>query len=150
MPRRGSDLLFALLALLALALTVIAGLVLSGRLVSDPARSDETAPPPPPAAKPRQPQTQTPATTRTKPPKREAPQFASVQVAATRGDCWIVAHAGSADGPVLLERVLRSGERVTLRARRIWLELGAAGNVDITLNGKQRPISSGTTNLVLG
>jgi hypothetical protein len=61
-----------------------------------------------------------------------------------------VAHAGSAAGPVLIERVVRSGEQVTLRARRIWLELGAAGNVDITLNGKARAIPSGTTNLVLG
>jgi hypothetical protein len=61
-----------------------------------------------------------------------------------------VGHAGSAAGPVLIERVVRSGEQVTLRARRIWLELGAAGNVDITLNGKARAIPSGTTTLVLG
>ena len=40
MPRRGSDLLFALLVLLALVLTLVTGLVLSGRLVSDPAHSD--------------------------------------------------------------------------------------------------------------
>ena len=61
-----------------------------------------------------------------------------------------MAHAGSVEGPVLIERVVQSGEQVTLRARRIWLELGAAGNVDITLNGKARSIPSGTTSLVLG
>ena len=145
MPRRGSDLLFALLVLLALVLTVVTGLVLSGRLVSDPAHSNEVAPPPP-AATPRTPQTQTqPAATSRSPPKA-----ASVRIAATRGDCWVVAHARSADGPVLMARVVRSGEQVTMRARRIWLELGAAGNVDITLNGKARPIPFGTTNLVLG
>jgi hypothetical protein len=145
MSRRGTDLLFALLVLMALALTVITGLVLSGRLVSDSSRSDESVSPPPPAARPRRPQAQTqPAAT------TPLPQTASVLVAATRGDCWVVAHAGSAEGPVLIERVLRSGEQVTLRGRRIWLELGAAGNVDITLNGKQRSIPSGTTNLVLG
>jgi hypothetical protein len=146
MPRRRSDLLFALVVLLALGLTVVFGLVLSGRLVSDPAQSDQTAPPPPRAIKPAPPQARTqPAAT-----TRSTPQAASVRIAATRGDCWVVAHAESAAGPVLIERVVRSGEQVTLRARRIWLELGAAGNVDITLNGKARAIPSGTTNLVLG
>jgi RodZ C-terminal domain len=145
MPRRPSDLLFALLVLLTLGMTVVFGLVLSGRLVSDPAHSDQTAPPPP-HAKPPPPQTRTqPAATRP-----SAPRAASVRIAATRGDCWVVGHAGSAAGPILIERVVRSGEQVTLRARRIWLELGAAGNVDITLNGKARAIPSGTTNLVLG
>jgi hypothetical protein len=145
MPRRRSDLLFALLVLLTLGMTVVFGLVLSGRLVSDPAHSDQTAPPPPRAKLP-------PPQTRTRPvaTRPSAPQAASVRIAATRGDCWVVGHAGSAAGPVLIERVVRSGEQVTLRARRIWLELGAAGNVDITLNGKARAIPSGTTNLVLG
>lgn len=146
MPRRGSDLLFALVVLLALGLTVVFGLVLSGRLVSDPAHADQTAPLPPRAIKPAPPQSRAqPAAT-----TRSTPKKASVRIAATRGDCWVVAHAGSAAGPVLIERVVRSGEQVTLRARRIWLELGAAGNVDITLNGKARAIPSGTTNLVLG
>ena len=145
MPRRRSDLLFALLVLLTLGMTVVFGLVLSGRLVSDPAHSDQTAPPPP-HAKPPPPQTRAqPAATRP-----SAPRAASVRIAATRGDCWVVGHAGSAAGPLLIERVVRSGEQVTLRARRIWLELGAPGNVDITLNGKARAIPSGTTNLVLG
>jgi hypothetical protein len=74
----------------------------------------------------------------------------SVQIVASRGDCWVVAHKGSADGPSLLERTLQQGERVTLRGRRIWLELGAAGNVDVLVNGRDRPIPNGTTNVVLG
>ena len=145
MPRRRSDLLFALLVLLTLGMTVVFGLVLSGRLVSEPAHSDQTAPPPPRAKlPPPQSRTQPAATT------RSTPQAASVRIAATRGDCWVLARAGSAAGPVLIERLVRSGQQVTLRTRRIWLELGAAGNVDITLNGKARAIHSGTTNLVLG
>jgi hypothetical protein len=129
----------------ALVLTVVAGLVLSGRLVSDPANSDQAAPPPPFTKPP-------PSQIRTQPaaPRPPKPTAARVRIAATRGDCWIVAHAGSAEGPVLIERVVQSGEQITLRARRIWLELGAAGNVDITLNGKARSIPSGTTSLVLG
>jgi hypothetical protein len=147
MPHRGSKLVFTLLVCLAVVLTVVAGLVLSGKIVSDSGHADQPAPPPPTAKlRPARTQTQTAATTSATP----AVQTASVRIAATRGDCWVVAHAGSADGPVLLQRTLRSGEQVTVRARHVWLELGAAGNVDVTLNGKPRPIPSGTTDLVLG
>jgi hypothetical protein len=53
-------------------------------------------------------------------------------------------------GPALVERVLRTGETVTLRGRKIWLELVAAGNVDVSVDGKGRPIPTGTTNVVVG
>ena len=72
-----------------------------------------------------------------------------VQIAATRGDCWVAARKGSPDGPALVARVLREGETVTLRGRRIFLELGAAGNVDVSVNGKA-PVPSGTANMVVG
>ena len=95
----------------------------SGKIVSDPGHADGPAP-----------RRWLPSrgTVRTDADGRDhaaAPvvQAASVRIAATRGDCWVVAHAGSANGPVLLERVVRSGEQVTVRARRVWLELGAAG-----------------------
>jgi hypothetical protein len=39
---------------------------------------------------------------------------------------------------------------VTLRGRKIWLELGAAGNVDVSVDGKARPVQSGTTKVVVG
>ena len=42
-----------------------------------------------------------------------------------------------------------TGETVTLRGRKIWLELGAAGNVDVSVDGKERPIPTGTTNVLL-
>jgi uncharacterized protein DUF4115 len=152
MPRRGSDLLFTFLVLVAIVLTVLVGLVLSGQLVSDPWQGDQAAPPPPASKAAPRPQTGTdPATvTEGTPATRPVARAASVCIVATRGDCWVAAHAGSSDGPVLVARVLRIGEQVTLHARRIWLELGAAGNVDVTLNGKPRPIAFGTTNLLLG
>jgi len=73
-----------------------------------------------------------------------------VQIVASRGDCWVSAHEGSPRGPALIERVLRTGATVTLRGRKIWLELGAAGNVDVSVDGKARPIPTGTTNVVVG
>jgi hypothetical protein len=73
-----------------------------------------------------------------------------VTITASRGDCWISAHRGSATGPVLAQKTLLEGESTSLRGRKIWLELGAAGNVDISVNGRPRPVSSATTELVLG
>lgn len=73
-----------------------------------------------------------------------------VSIYASRGDCWVAAHKGSASGPVLIERVLSEGETITLRGRQIWLQLGAAGNVDVTVDGKNRQIPSGTTSVELG
>ncbi len=73
-----------------------------------------------------------------------------VQIVATRGDCWVSAHEGSPAGHALVERVLHTGETVTLHGRKIWLELGAAGNVDVSVDGKARPVPSGTTSVVVG
>ena len=68
---------------------------------------------------------------------------------ASRGDSWFSARLGSESGRVLDERVLPQGESVRLRGERIWLTVGAAGNVDLTVNGKPRDIAPGTVELVL-
>ncbi len=73
-----------------------------------------------------------------------AAQRVTVVVTATRGDCWLLARAGSEKGRTLEEGVLTRGSSTTLRARRIWLSLGASGNVDVTVNGKRSEIATGT------
>ena len=78
------------------------------------------------------------------------PTLATVIVKATRGDCWISARLGSESGRVLEERLLAQGESVTLRGAQVWLSIGAASNVDITVNGEDREIQSGTVALILG
>jgi hypothetical protein len=78
------------------------------------------------------------------------PTLATVIVTAARGDCWISARLGSETGKVLDERILAQGESVTLRGARVWLSIGAAANVDVTVNGQDREIQSGTVALVLG
>ena len=83
-------------------------------------------------------------------PTRPAPAAeAIIVVTAARGDSWFSARLGSEEGRVLDERVLAQGESVRLEGRRIWLSVGAAGNVDLTVNGKPRTISPGTVELVL-
>lgn len=76
--------------------------------------------------------------------------LATVIVTATRGDCWISARLGSENGPVLEERLLAQGESMTLRGARVWMSMGAAANVDVTVNGQDRELQSGTVAVVLG
>ena len=78
------------------------------------------------------------------------PSLATVVVTAARGDCWISARLGSENGRVLDERILAQGESVTLRGERVWMSIGAAANVDVTVNGEDRELQSGTVAVVLG
>jgi len=71
-------------------------------------------------------------------------------VDAARGPSWVVVRAGSATGKVLYAAILQQGRRMTASAPRIFLRLGAASQVDVTVNG--RPIGrslAGTVDAVL-
>ena len=152
MRRHSGDIAFGLLVAAALGVAALAALLWTGHFVSDggdPAVARRQAPitpygagPEPPAAKHLAETPPAPVAARTITP--------TIEIYASRGDCWVSAHKGSESGAALMERVLRQGETVTLRGRRIWLQLGAAGNVDVTVDGKDRQIPSGTTNVVLG
>jgi hypothetical protein len=83
-------------------------------------------------------------------PVKAPTELATVVVTAARGDCWISARLGSSTGKVLEERLLAQGESVELRGPRVWLSIGASGNVDVTVNGEQRELQSGTVAVVLG
>ena len=74
----------------------------------------------------------------------------TVVITAARGDSWFSARSGSEDGRVLDERLLAQGKSVRLRAVRIWLSIGTAANVDVTVNGKKRKLHPGTVSVVLG
>jgi uncharacterized protein DUF4115 len=135
-----SDVAFSLLIALAVFLAVFGVLVSQGKFVNDDSKSQKAPPlpveePPPPTA--------------VKTTPAGAAVAYRITIVAARGSCWVSAHIRSATGPVLAERVLSQGETLRLRGRRIWLVLGAAGNVDVTVNGRSRRIPSGTTTLVL-
>ena len=66
-----------------------------------------------------------------------------------RGDCWFSARVGSENGRVLDERLLAQGESARLEAERIWLSVGAAGNVEVTVDGKPSELAPGTVSVVL-
>ena len=155
MRDRWQDILFAVLVAAALAVAVLAGLVVTGHFVSD---ESEPLPAKHIAARVARKTTPRAAATSTWPPAATRPDQTvvhrgvepRVQIVASRGDCWVSAHEGSPRGAALVERILHAGETITLRARKIWLELGAAGNVDVSVDGIEQPIPTGTTNVVLG
>ena len=79
--------------------------------------------------------TETAATTGT---QAEAPvsREAELVLTAARGDCWVQVRAGSADGEVLFAGILEQASTRRFTGERLWLELGAAENVDATINGE--------------
>jgi hypothetical protein len=80
------------------------------------------------------------------PPKRSAP---TIVIRAARGDCWVQTRVGSSTGKVIFEGVLRRGRSLTSHDPRVWARFGLSANVDVTVNGRRRPIPSGTVDVVL-
>jgi hypothetical protein len=78
-----------------------------------------------------------PVAASTKPAPRPAANRLLLILTAARGDCWLSARSGSADGRLLYEGTLLSGRSLRLDGARLWLRFGAASNVDLTLNGKK-------------
>src|SRR4249920_3629351 len=142
MRRWGSSIVFALLLVAGLALAVFGALIASGHYVDEPGTgASPTQPAPTTTSRPAPPP----------PTKRVVPKPASnttpsttvvITIKASRGACWVNAHRGSPSGKQLAYETLQQGKSITLRGPRIWLQLGAASMVDITVNGRVRPVPS--------
>ena len=76
------------------------------------------------------------------------PVLRGFQIVATRGNCWLSIRDGTATGAVRYEGLLEQGQTVRLRSRSIWLSAGAAGNLDVLVDGKPVPLS-GTIETIL-
>jgi hypothetical protein len=81
---------------------------------------------------------------------RPAPaETATLVLKAARGDCWLSVHAGTPDGNVLYEGVLTNGRTISVKGARLWVRLGAAANLDLTLNGRKvAALPAGTFDVV--
>ena len=149
-----SDVIFWILAGLSAAALVALLLVLAGVIpIDDSASEPDSA-----STELEQPQATTPATTQTTPgvttssattPRAVEPAETVVVLTAVRGESWFSARVGSESGRVLDERVLAQGETVRLQGERIWLSVGAAGNVEVTVDGKPKELAPGTVAVVL-
>jgi cytoskeleton protein RodZ len=118
-------------AVVSVAALVAAAGVLAWRFDGGPEEQTRpVVPPRPPAA----------TTTAPAPPAKRgrdgALGLARLLVTAWRGDCWLSARAGSRDGRVLYEGMLREGDSLHLARKRLWLRIGAPWNLEASLNGR--------------
>lgn len=119
------------------AVLLLALLAFTGGNSGDGAGTVANPPPPPPPP----PATTTPGTTTTPPPatttgRQPQPGDARLVVKASRGDSPLSVHADSEEGESLYDGVLIQGRSVSLFGKRLWIRLGAAENVDLTLDGR--------------
>lgn len=61
----------------------------------------------------------------------------------------MLARDSSSTGAVLYQGLLRQGSSTRLRAKRLWLSLGAAANVDLVIDGKPEELPGGTVEVVV-
>jgi cytoskeletal protein RodZ len=72
-------------------------------------------------------------------PAAQAPvRRARLVLTAVRGDCWMQVHAGGVNGKLLFEGTVEQGQTQRfVKYKRLWLELGAPGNLNAKLNGRR-------------
>lgn len=66
-----------------------------------------------------------------------AQPVARLVLTAARGDCWVQVRAGSVSGRLLFEGTLEQGQAKRFTRKRLWLEVGAASNLNVRLNGRR-------------
>jgi hypothetical protein len=170
---RRADLLVAVLLTASAALFVMLLLAFSGHLVRAPGEEPQAATatqhpapapvaapaPVPEPAQPAAPSAPDPIVDVRQPPAPPAaparpspsPAVAAVPVVvrAANGDCWMQARAGSEDGRLLYEGTLEQGKSIRFAVKRLWLRLGAASHVVVTVGGKERTVGTGTVDLLI-
>ena len=63
---------------------------------------------------------------------------ARLVLTAVRGDCWMQVRAGGVNGKLVFEGTVEQGQTQRfVKYKRLWLELGAPGNLNAKLNGRR-------------
>ncbi|MBA2615155.1 MAG: DUF4115 domain-containing protein [Actinobacteria bacterium] len=132
-PSESSFVVVALAGIVAIAVLVVVAFAFgTDESNGDPASgltggrsSGEGSPPASPPASPG-------GTTR---PARLA--VAKLTVTAARGDCWVAVRAGAPNGELLFAGTIFRGETERFSGRKLWLEVGAGENLNVTVNGKR-------------
>ena len=72
-------------------------------------------------------------------PAAQAPaRRARLVLTAVRGGCWMQVRAGGVNGKLLFEGTVEQGQTQRfVKYKRLWLELGAPGNLNAKLNGRR-------------
>ena len=141
MPSTYREKVVAAIGFGAVVLLVLVSLI--GGNSSDGAGTIANPPPPiasrepPPVTTAPQPATAPPPATTTT-GRQPQPGDARLVVTATRGESLLAVRADSEDGKALYEGVLVRGRSISLFGPQLWIRLGAAENVDLTLD--DRPV----------
>ena len=77
------------------------------------------------------------AGTRSSGSAKPRPTTARLALTAAHGDCWVAVRSGAPDGELLFSGTIYEGDTERFRGKRLWLELGAAENLEVTLNGRR-------------
>jgi len=59
-----------------------------------------------------------------------------LRLLAARGRCWVVVRTASSTGTIRYVGILERGRSLHVDGPHLWVSLGAAGNLDVTLNGR--------------
>ncbi|MBW3593521.1 MAG: DUF4115 domain-containing protein [Actinobacteria bacterium] len=68
--------------------------------------------------------------------KKQPPAVARLVLTASRGECWVEVRRGGPTGELVFSGTMFEGESERFAARRLWVNFGAAQNLDAKLNGK--------------
>jgi hypothetical protein len=128
--RRQIGLLLA--AAVSIALAVVLGLTLYG--ANSAQGQNGTATRPANLHQAHRARDRNPAATAAPAPRRLAPT--EIVVTGARGSSWVEARVGSETGRLLFEGVVADGRTVRVTAPVVWITFGAAGNLDLRVNGR--------------
>lgn len=109
----------------------VAAAVLAWRFGSTVNEGGAPSSPGPPAAT-----TMTTAATAARPKRQGKRGRAHLVLTAARGECWLSIRAGSGEGRVLYEGLLREGRSLRFAGKRLWVRMGAPWNLEARLNGE--------------
>lgn len=122
------------------------GLIAGSRMPDDPSRLATRAAPPPgvtAGALPR-PAPEAPAAAS----RPAAPTGVELRLAARGGASWLAVRRNSAKGAIVWKGLLGGGRSVRLRGGRLWIRIGAPGNLAARLNGERVALPPRTSTVV--
>ena len=64
------------------------------------------------------------------------PKVARLVLTASRGECWVEVRRGGPTGELVFSGTMFEGDAERFSGRRLWINFGAAQNLDAKLNGK--------------
>ncbi len=125
---------WAITAVVAIAVAVLAALALLGSGSAAPAANSSSSTPPaggPPSS--------TPSTSTPAPPPPNIRPAAAVALAAS-GPCWLEVRAGSATGKLIYLGTLQAGQTRHFAAGPLWVRVGAPWELTMRVHGRRMPL----------